>query len=592
MAVTQEGAERAAGRAPPPRGSAPARRGSVRGRLALLLGVAIAPALLIAVAFALRSYDQQTDRAERSFLRDAAAHARAVRDLLVSAGATLETLADSPALADLEAPACDAALAAVAAREPAFTFAIAVTPDGRVPCASRPLGPGPAFGLTPELPELLADDSPRLTFVTLDETGGAAAAITLPLRGPGGRSRGLMVLVAPLEALRAASPRLARSLGVEETIRTAILDGAGRVMLDNPSAPRGWLPPAEAIAPLPEQGASLLSAQAAGGEDWVYAVTPLWRGRAWLLSGLPAGTLYAPALPRAAAPIIAPFIMLLVAVGVAYFAIDRLVVRHVVYLTRLTRAYGRGRLALRPRGLEDAPRELAQLAEDLSDMASHLEDRQSALRAAAETNRFLLREVHHRVKNNLQMIVSLLNLQIRRAPTEPEREALERIRSRVMAVAAVHSAIYAAETLDRVSLATLVARVTRPQTEMTTLSEEPPELRLDLDEVEDAPERATPLALLANEAMTNAVKYGARAEGRQLIEVTLRARPGGGYRFSVSNDVLGEVPAPARNTVGARLIDGFARQIGGELRRETREGRFIVTLDVPPPPAPAAGDED
>jgi two-component sensor histidine kinase len=323
---------------------------------------------------------------------------------------------------------------------------------------------------------------------------------------------------------------------------------------------------------------------AAGGETWLYAVAPLWPGRAWMLVGAERDALYAGALRGAAAPIIAPFLMLPVAVAMAYFALNRLVVRHVVYLARLTRAYGAGRLRLRPRGLANAPRELAMLADDLARMAERLEDRQEALVRAAENNRFLLREVHHRVKNNLQMIVSLLNLQAGRARTDGEREGLDRIRARVMAVAAVHGAIYASDAMDRVPLDALIRRVAEAQGGMPAGAGRP-RLSLDLDPVEDTPERATPLALLANEALTNAIKYAAAEDGNPpRIEVALRARPEGGYAFSVANDVTAEVDATDEGAVGARLIDGFARQIGASLQRRTLDGRFRLDLVAPPPP--------
>lgn len=556
----------------------------LRRQLALLLALAVAPALLLAVAFGARSYALATDRADRQFLRAAAGEAREIREILVGARAALQVVAGALEGGGPGAEGCAAALSAAAAQDEVFALAFAADARGRLLCASDRTAASLGFRLEGELSALAESGGPRLDFVTLgdSETGARAAAAlaSLPLPAGGdGAPTGFLGLVAPLERLRGdggEGPPVARDL---PPLRHAVVDSAGMVMLEGASGGWGWLPAAEALRPALSEAARLVRATSTGGEDWVYAATPLWEGRAWRLSGAPRDALHAPALSRAAAPIAAPVLMLLLAVAMAYFGIDRLVVRHVVHLARLTRAYGRGRLSLRPSGLERAPAELAELGAEMGRMAGGLQQREEQLREAAETNRVLLREVHHRVKNNLQMIVSLLNLQARRAQRPEERGALDALRARVMAVAAVHGAIYAAERLDRAPLAALTRRVAEPPADLG--GREGPELTLELEEIEETPERATPFALLVNEAVTNAVKYAATADGgRAQARVELAPRAEGGWRLRVENDVAGPVPEAAPDSVGARLMEGFARQIGGRLTRDTSGGRFRVTLEA------------
>jgi two-component sensor histidine kinase len=214
-------------------------------------------------------------------------------------------------------------------------------------------------------------------------------------------------------------------------------------------------------------------------------------------------------------------------------------------------------------------------------MAERLQRRQDELREAAEANRALLLEVYHRVKNNLQMIASLLNLQSRRALNPIEREALERIQTRVYSLSLVHERLYHARNLDQAPLDSLVEAIARHLAESSREAEpRRPVLNLDLDAIVASPDNATPVALFLNEAMTNAVKYAWRSEGRPAIDVSLKAA-GKGFVLSVANDAEETRPQGDHDwSLGLRLMRGFARQLRAAMRRERRDGRHVVTLDV------------
>ena len=94
-----------------------------------------------------------------------------------------------------------------------------------------------------------------------------------------------------------------------------------------------------------------------------------------------------------------------------WIATDRLVTRWIVYLRRIATAYGRGHYAIRPAALAEAPSEFRLLGETFSNMAAAVQDRDRELREALEQKSLLIKETHHRVKNNLQIVMSLLSLQ-------------------------------------------------------------------------------------------------------------------------------------------------------------------------------------
>src|SRR5690606_30377270 len=120
---------------------------------------------------------------------------------------------------------------------------------------------------------------------------------------------------------------------------------------------------------------------------------------------------------------------------------DRLVNRWIRRMRRTAALYGAGRLSARVGAIEQAPVELQSLARAFDDMAFSVEQRSRDLERAVAEREHFLRELHHRIKNNFQMIASLLSLQRRelRPPIEP---AIREAHDRVQALAAAYRVSY------------------------------------------------------------------------------------------------------------------------------------------------------
>lgn len=558
-------------------GAGPERRPTVRQQLALTLALAVAPAGILAIADSVRAYHGAREAAERAYMGDVLLAAQAERDAFVGIRRALEALAVSPAVRGLEGRGCNEALGAWVRSNPTFALSVTLDTEGRVRCASRSDALGAEFRDDARFRAFIAD--PRFTVDAVAD-------------GPFTGER-LVVAYSPIwngEVLAGAITVSVRSGALEgvgavgrarvQPHRMALVDAYGAVILEGgdraTAGAEAWLPNRFHLRPRLGWEPAIFPSEGRDGHDYVLAAAPLVSQRIWLVAAAPAESVYAGVFATAAAPVAAPLLMWLLAIGVAYVAIDRLVVQHVIYLARLTRAYGRGRLDLRPEATADAPREIAMLAQDLASMAGQLETREGALREAAEAKRVLLSEVYHRVKNNLQMIVSLLSLQRRRAAGEAERAAIARIEGRVHSLALVHQKLYASGDLSRVALDDLCRDV------VATLAglRQGVEVSTAFDPVVETAERATPLALLLNEALTNALKYADRADGPPRIAVGLHVLPGGGYRLEVSNDACRPVEARAES-IGTRLMAGFARQLRARLDAGPRGNRFLLRLDVP-----------
>jgi two-component sensor histidine kinase len=196
---------------------------------------------------------------------------------------------------------------------------------------------------------------------------------------------------------------------------------------------------------------------------------------------------------------------------------------------------------------------------------SHIAQQKShQVEQALADNRVLFQEVHHRVKNNLQVISSLIRLQTDRLPEEL-RPLMEQTAARVRAIAMVHEQIYTtAQSPSVVQLDKFLAQLLE-QVDASLMAGSRAKLSADMEPVTVSLDRAVPVALLATEAITNAIKHGVPEEGGS-IAVALR-REAGSNVLRVTNS--GRPPeADGKGGLGSRIMTVLARQIDGSWKLE------------------------
>ncbi len=214
---------------------------------------------------------------------------------------------------------------------------------------------------------------------------------------------------------------------------------------------------------------------------------------------------------------------------------------------------------------------------------THLKQTQEKLANALAEKDALLKEVHHRVKNNLQITSSLLNLQFDRVEDPGLRAMVMESQNRIHAMALVHEQLYRSETLmrldTRVFLDSLVWSLVRSYTnsgQPVDAAVEAEALPLDLDV-------AIPIALIINELVSNSLKHAfvGRHTGNRLV-VTLKRVEGGRRRLAVEDNGIGLPPGfdlTSTHTLGLSLVSNLARQIGGTVVSRTGQGtEFEVTF--------------
>jgi two-component sensor histidine kinase len=201
------------------------------------------------------------------------------------------------------------------------------------------------------------------------------------------------------------------------------------------------------------------------------------------------------------------------------------------------------------------------------------------LRSAVDDKGRLLRELQHRVKNNLQTVTSLVRLQERRSKSAEAKRELRSVGRRIETLSLVYEKLYDAGEVERVDLGTYLGEL--GATLLRLHAEEAPGVHLSI-EVESlvAPlDKALPLGLIANEFVTNSFKYAfAGGPGTIGLEVA-RADPGKAP-LRLWDDGRGMPQEPKAGGTGLPLIEGFVRQIGGTAAWEIEGGtRLTVEFD-------------
>jgi two-component sensor histidine kinase len=187
------------------------------------------------------------------------------------------------------------------------------------------------------------------------------------------------------------------------------------------------------------------------------------------------------------------------------------------------------------------------------------QQRERDLSTALEVNRMLVRDTHHRVKNNLQAVMSMVRMH---ALSDSLKTALQ---NRIAAMSAVHEHLYRLDQFSEVSAATLVPGIVGP---LHAGYGSKVEIAYDIDELQVDHDHATPLALLISELVTNALKYAFPDDRKGRVTIRLKSNGETGARLVVADDGVGrqgETPAQPQG-LGSRLIRAMLVQLGGDGR--------------------------
>jgi two-component sensor histidine kinase/ABC-type nitrate/sulfonate/bicarbonate transport system substrate-binding protein len=277
------------------------------------------------------------------------------------------------------------------------------------------------------------------------------------------------------------------------------------------------------------------------------------------------GFLYDPASPRLDPGLVKALILVLAAAAaalIAYIAVLR------AFNSRLASEVGA------------RTNRLAQLNEELKLEMRQRAEKEAELAASLAEKVVLLKEIHHRVKNNLQIISSIVSLELEKSGSGELSESLKEIRSRVFSMALVHEQLYEKGDLSRIDMADYLRRLVgevrtsfrRPGTQVS--------LDVRVSGIWLEPKEAMPIGLIVGELVANSMKFAFEARENGRIEVSLSAAEGQ-LVLEVSDDGIGcdglRMDEP-RKGLGIGLVEALTAQLGGELRYPPVAGRSVVIV--------------
>ncbi len=568
----------------------------------LLFGILVLPPTLVSVAASFDAHNETVARVRENAQHFAVLASSYERTLIDQSQNILDNVAGDPSVGapdpgDAARQACDKLLHTAIEPNPIYASLVLFGRDGSVRCSSDATHADINVADQDWFVEVMRA---RTTFLSglVEAHGSKPSAIVLarPLPNPGANVEGVLALDINLAKLRP----LERFQGLPTGGVIDLLDRHGAVLtgLEYPLENNERGMPDRPIAELID-GKRLIAVDAKGrdGVGRFYAVTPMRAGALYILVGLPRPE--ATGWLRQDLPIQLTGILAMWAAGVlaAWLGTRVIVTRWTERLTDTAKEMSMGDLSVRA-DLAGAPIEIRRVGDTLGEMAARLEAQRRDLQAAVDEKDTLLREIHHRVKNNLQTVISLLNLQTKGIRLESARLALQQLKMRIQTLGLVHRHLYESDNLKTVDLKTFLGELCRLLQDGSGAPYWRVRVDLDIAPVSLQIERAIPLALLVTELATNSFKH-AFPNGRVgTIGVKLTAEDDI-ILLTVADDGVGTPPPPAENSgdersgLGLVLTQALAKQLGGTLATSGPPGTAtILSFPLTPPLPGSAVDLD
>ena len=568
-------------------------RGPVLGRLGFRLMAAFGIALM---PLALLSYNQAQKFESESQARWESA---LFGETLLAAASQIEAISRARGIAAAMATTilpeinrldnCTATMRAVLATESNLSFAGFIPVDGNMICAST--GKPYSFAGSAGLTKILADPQPVMTVNPKGPISGESVLIfSHPVRASDGRLVGFVSLSMPHRALELRPAALNSAADNKlEPLALMTFDGEGTVLTSayGIATAKDRLPVHHKLAEFVGKQPSTFRDTVPSGETRSFAVMAIVPGSFYVLGSWPsaitANSSFVGFLPLW----VFPLAMWLASMLVAFLAAESQVLRHVRALRRSIIEFASGNRKMAPPDLSAAPNELRDVGIAYEAMITSVLHDEAVLEDSVHQKDVLLLEVHHRVKNNLQLIASIMNLQIRKSVNPEARLMLRNLHDRVMSLATVHRELYQTSGLVDVRADELLESIVSQVLRMGARAEQPIDTKTTFDDIRLTPDQAVPLSLILTEALTNALKHASPSTpGKTNLWISLRRSADDHALLQVSNSFNIDAPAATLSSLestglGQQLLTAFASQLMGKLTVGAENGTYTVLLEFP-----------
>ena len=242
--------------------------------------------------------------------------------------------------------------------------------------------------------------------------------------------------------------------------------------------------------------------------------------------------------------------------------------------------------------LGDGQERLALLAvEDRSEVSARIRaarlelvkriETEEILRKAVAEKEFLMRELNHRVKNNLNMILSMINLQQEKMESESLKASLDDLDGRIRSFALLHEMLYKSPDTTNIRLDNYIGNIVQELFESQRNPDSGAVLETEIEALELPFQSALHLGLIASEALTNAMKYAINNQGGKVVSVSVKALSEHSMELRVRDDGPGFRPGfdpMSGNSLGLKLIQVLTSELKGELSFDSGENSGLELI--------------
>ncbi|WP_069305748.1 sensor histidine kinase [Methylobrevis pamukkalensis] len=462
---------------------------SLRSRIFLILIGAVVPPAVVFGAIAWHNYDLARQSGLASIAHNVELVASRVDAVAIGAGQIASTLAGVSSWMGGTGRSCAERLDVLLSTYRGYS-GVAVYSGGTLLCEARSTLSPPSATSVPS--DEIAGLSPGDTIVRSTASSAGDAAYWVAAR-PEDNAYSVAVTISP--------SYLAELLAYYRdypSSRADLVNAAGQVIAQGPTSldPGMWPRHGLALA----DGSLTTVRPSLSGSSFVYSARRLKSFDLWLVTASLESDVLSQPRTQLMVSTLAPLALLFIASLAIWFGLDRSVLRWVYTLGGANRAFARGETEARLKVGNKAPAEFVDLAASFNALVDRIAERTEELEAEVEEKGRYLRELHHRVKNNLQVIASLLSLQKRALPPD-QRGILRFPEERVNAMSAVYRTTYANSETGSVSLGPVIREVIGRLQDVCGASRATLDLSIAGEDVRVHLDAAVPVAMLLAELL-------------------------------------------------------------------------------------------